>query len=66
MPANLVIDGKLLSEAVRLGSRRTKRATVNEALREYIARRKRLKTLDLFGKIDLDPNYDYKKARQKR
>ena len=66
MPANLEIDDKLLSEAVRLGSRRTKRAAVNEALHEYIARRKRLKTLDLFGKIGLDPNYNYKKARQTR
>ncbi len=66
MPTNLAIDDALLSEAFRLGNQRTKRATVNEALKEYVQRRKRLKTLDLFGTIDLDPQYDYKAERRKR
>jgi len=34
------------------------------ALREYIQRRKRLKVLVLFGTIDYDSDYDYKKQRQ--
>ncbi len=66
VPTNLAIDDALLSEAFRLGNQRTKRATVNEALKEYVQRRKRLKTLDLFGTIDLDPQYDYKAERRKR
>jgi Arc/MetJ family transcription regulator len=55
MPTNLTIDGELLEEALRLGGRRTKKATVYEALKEYIQRRKQLKILDLFGQIDYDP-----------
>lgn len=66
MATNLAIDDKLLRQAVRLGKQRTKRATVNEALREYVQRRMRLKALDLFGKIDFEPSYDYKADRRKR
>jgi Arc/MetJ family transcription regulator len=66
MATNLAIDGTLLCEAVRIGKQRTKKATVNEALREYIDRRKRLKSLRLFGAIDFDPRYDYKAERKKR
>jgi Arc/MetJ family transcription regulator len=66
MATNLAIDDKLLCEALQIGNLRTKKATVNEALREYIDRRKRLRSLDLIGKIDFDPRYDYKKGRKKR
>ena len=66
MATNLGIDEKLLEDAVRIGKQRTKKATVNEALREYIDRRKRLKVLELFGKVDFDPQYDYKAERRKR
>jgi Arc/MetJ family transcription regulator len=66
MATNLGIDEKLLEEAVHVGKQRTKKATVNEALREYIDRRKRLKVVELFGKVDFDPQYDYKAERRKR
>jgi Arc/MetJ family transcription regulator len=66
MATNLAIDEKLLREAVRLGNQRTKKATVNEALREYVQRRQRLKALDMFGAVDIDPAYDYKAERRKR
>jgi Arc/MetJ family transcription regulator len=66
MATNLAIDDKLLCEAVQLGKHRTKKATVNEALREYIDRRKRLDALNLFGAIDFDPRYDYRAERKKR
>lgn len=65
MPTNLAIDDELLEEALRLGGHRTKKATVNEALKEYIQRRKQLKILDLFGQIDYDPDYDYKEQRRR-
>ena len=38
MPTNLAIDDNLLDEALRIGGRRTKRETVNEALKEYVER----------------------------
>ena len=66
MPNNLAIDDELLDEALRLGGHATKRATVNEALAEYIARRKRRAAVADFGTFDFDPDYDYKRARQRR
>lgn len=66
MPTNLAIDDKLLERALRLGKHGTKRETVNEALEEYIQRRKRLHALKLFGTIDFDPRYNCKKARARR
>ena len=65
MATNLAIDEKLLEEALKAGGHRTKKATVTEALEEYVARRRQAKVLALFGKIDFDPKYDYKKARQR-
>ncbi len=66
MPTNLAIDDALLSEAVREGGLKTKKATVNEALREFILRRKQKKVIELFGTIDFDPTYDHKKGRSRR
>ena len=65
MPTNLALDPKLLEEAHRIGSHRTKKATVTEALREYILRRKQQRILDLFGTIDYDEDYDYKEQRNR-
>ena len=66
MPTNLAIDEQLLEEALRIGGKPTKRETVNQALREYIQRRKRFKALEAFGTISMDPTYDYKKMRRRR
>lgn len=66
MPTNLAIDDDLLNEALRLGGHKTKRETVNEALREYIRYRLRLETLKHIGTIDFDPDWDYKRARRMR
>jgi len=65
MPTNLGIDDALLSEAQRVGRRRTKRETVNEALAEYIQRRKRRRLARLFGTVDFRPDWDYKKSRRR-
>ena len=65
MPTNLAIDDRLLEEAQRIGGQRTKKATVTEALQEYISRRKQQHIKLLFGKIDFDPSYDYKKSRHR-
>jgi Arc/MetJ family transcription regulator len=65
MPTNLAIDDRLLEEAQRIGGHRTKKATVTEALEEYIQRRKQAGILELFGKVDFDPKYNYKKQRSR-
>ena len=65
MATNLAIDDALLTEAQRVGGHRTKKDTVNEALREYIQRRRQLKVVGLFGKIDFDASYDHKRQRRR-
>lgn len=66
MPTNLAIDDRLLDLALSVGGYRTKRETVNEALREFVQRRKRLELLKLVGKVEYDPRYDYKQERRNR
>jgi hypothetical protein len=64
MPTNLAIDDRLLEEAQKVGGHRTKRETVTAALQEYIKRRKQQEILSLFGTIDYEPGYDYKRERK--
>ena len=64
MPNNLDLDDTLIEEARRLGNHKTKMQAVTAALDEYIRRRKQSQILDLFGTIDFDPTYDYKKVRK--
>lgn len=66
MPTNLALDDDLVREAKRLGRHRSKRAAVNSALAEYVARRKRRRILSLFGKQPWDSSYDYKAERRRR
>ncbi len=66
MPTNLAIDEKLLNEALKVSGHKTKKNTVNEALKEFIQRRKQKDILSLFGKIEMKPSYDYKRDRRDR
>lgn len=64
MPTNLAIDDQLIEEAKKLGHHRTKKETVTAALDEYIRRRKQQGILSLFGRIEYDNSYDYKRERR--
>jgi Bacterial antitoxin of type II TA system, VapB len=64
MPTNLAIDDRLILEAQKLGRHRTKKETVTVALDEYIQRLKQQQIVPLFGTIEYDPDYDYKRARR--
>lgn len=66
MATNLHIDEKLLSEAQRLGRFKTKKETVNEALKAFIEHQQQLKLLKLQGQIDYDDDYDHKQLRQRQ
>ena len=66
MPTNLDLDDALIEEAKKLGGHRTKRDAVNEALTEYVARRRQRHILELFGKLEVNPEYDYKADRRRR
>lgn len=63
MATNLAIDAKLLHEALEVSGLKTKKDTVNLALKEFVDRHKQLEILNIFGKMDPDPDYDYKKGR---
>jgi Arc/MetJ family transcription regulator len=64
MPSNLAIDDNLLNLAKKIGRHKTKKAVVNEALHEYIQRRKQFEITKLFGKVEYEEDYDYKNQRK--
>jgi Arc/MetJ family transcription regulator len=66
MATNLAIDDQLLTEALKVGGHRTKKATVTEALEEYIRRRRQARVVELFGTIEFDSDRDLKKQRRRR
>ncbi|HVT59846.1 MAG TPA: type II toxin-antitoxin system VapB family antitoxin [Thermoanaerobaculia bacterium] len=64
MRTSIVLDDGLVAEAARLSGIKTKKDLVHEALRVYIAVKKRRSLLNLVGKIELAPGYDYKAGRR--
>ncbi|MBI2898534.1 MAG: type II toxin-antitoxin system VapB family antitoxin [Deltaproteobacteria bacterium] len=65
MPTNLNIDDRLLREALRLSGKRSKREAVNEALAEYVQKRRQRGVLKLFGSLEWDGGFDYKVERDR-
>ena len=63
MRTNIVLDDRLVKEALRLAGIKTKRALVDQALREFVENRKRHNLLDLAGKVKFSKDYDYKSLR---
>ena len=63
MATNLAIDDNLLILAQGIAGIKTKKETVNLALKEFIQRRKQEEIIDLFGNVEFDDNYDYKALR---
>lgn len=63
MRTNIVLDDELVAEATRLSGIKTKKELVHEALRAFVAGKKRKSLLDLRGKIEFAPGYDYKALR---
>ena len=65
MATNLQIDDDLILRAVRLGGHKTKKAAVSKALIEYIHQLEQEKMLTMFGTVEYEPEYDYKKQRSR-
>lgn len=63
MATNLAIEDALLARALEVGGEKTKKATVNKALREFVARREQQRILELFGTLEWDEDFDYKRER---
>ena len=66
MATNVEIDPELITAALSLGEKRSKRAVIDEALREYVLRRQQRGVIKLFGTINYDEGYNYKKQRSRR
>lgn len=64
MATNLSIDTELLNEALIISGLPTKKDTVNQALMEFVQRRKQREITSLFGSLPQDADYDYKKGRK--
>ncbi len=65
MATNLDLDSALVERALALSGAPTKKAAVTEALQEFIARREQRQLLELFGKLEWDPGYDYKREHSR-
>ena len=63
MATNLAIDDKLIERALKLGHHKSKKEAVTTALNEYIQHKQQQEMLSLFGHIDYQNAYDYKKER---
>ncbi|MDA3938020.1 MAG: type II toxin-antitoxin system VapB family antitoxin [Spirochaetia bacterium] len=66
MATNLAIDNNLLVLAKDIAGIKTKKETVNLALKEFVQRRRQEEIFDLFGEIEYDDDYDYKKMRNRK
>jgi hypothetical protein len=64
MATNPAIDPRLIGQALEVSGERTKKAAVTKALQEFIARRRQKRLLELMGKLEWDPSYDYKSGRR--
>ena len=65
MATNLALDDRLIEQAPKIGKHKTKKDAVTAAVQEYIRSRKQERILSLFGSIEFDSEYDYKKERRR-
>ena len=63
MRTNIVLDDRLVRAAMKLANVRTKRETVDVALRRFVQSGKQRKLLELYGTGGIRKDYDYKRAR---
>ena len=66
MASHIDLDEALVSEVVRLGHFRTKKAAVNAALAEYARLLKRRQLLELRGKVRWEGDLDEMRGRPAR
>ncbi len=66
MRTNIVIDDKLMEQAMRVSGLKTKKDVVDRALFEFVHRYTRKDLKELQGKIQFADNYDYKALRKGR
>ncbi|WCL50360.1 type II toxin-antitoxin system VapB family antitoxin [Leptospira sp. GIMC2001] len=65
MATNLNIDNDLLNQAYSISGLKSKKDTVNLALKEFIKRYKQDQFLNFINNVEYDENYNYKKIRDR-
>ena len=65
MATNLSLDPDLLERALEVSGEKTKKAAVTRALQEFISRREQKRLLELFNRLEWDPDFDYKSERSR-
>lgn len=65
MRTNIILDDKLVDEALKLTGLKTKRELIQQALMFLIKSKKRKNLSDLEGKIEFAKGYDHKTLRQR-
>ncbi len=63
MRTNIDLDEKLVAEAMRYANVRTKKDLVHLALRDFIARHRRMDIRELRDTVGIREDYDYKSLR---
>ncbi len=64
MRTTLDLDESLLTEAMKWTGETTKTGAINEALKQIVKFKKRIKLLDLAGKVKLDVDLDATRERK--
>ncbi len=64
MTMDLAVDNNLLSLALRVGGFKSKKETINVALKEFVEKHKQFEIIELFGQLPCDDDYDYKEGRK--
>ena len=65
MRTNIVLDDRLVREAMRLSKARSKREVVDLALRQFVARSKQQDILALIDQVPIARDYDVRAARRR-
>jgi Arc/MetJ family transcription regulator len=65
MRTNIVLDDKLVQEALKYAPVKTKRELVDLALREFIANHERRDIRELKGRVSFFEGYDHKALRER-
>jgi hypothetical protein len=65
MATNLSLDPELLERALKVSGEKTKKAAVTKALKEFISRREQRRIVELFGTLEWNEEYNYKKERSR-
>ena len=65
MSTNLALDDQLIILAQKVGHHKSKKEAVTAALEEYVAHKKQQEAVQMFGTVEFDSRFNYKKARSR-